>query len=155
MTARKRLSNTADYVTKAWPHEYRAWINMRSRCNTPSSTGYETLYGGRGIRVCPEWEASFQRFLKDVGPRPSPRHSLDRIDGDGHYEPGNCRWATQVEQCRNLRTNHLVEVDGQAIPLAAAVEGTGLAYNTVLYRLKRGWTVEQALTRATRKGVRP
>lgn len=124
--------------------EYRHWINMISRCENPKTPGYEN-YGGRGISVCSRWRQSFVDFLTDVSPRPSPKHSLDRIDVNGNYEPGNVRWATQMTQCRNTRTNRIVTVDGQQITLAEAVERRGLKYNTVLYRLLRGKTVDEAL----------
>lgn len=134
--------------------EYRAWINMRSRCNNPNTPFFDR-YGGRGIKVCPEWEASYETFLRDMGRRPSPQHSLDRIDVNGDYKASNCRWATASEQCRNLTTNRFVEVGGIQMTLAEAAERSGRRYNTVLYRLKRGWSVEQALRLPLQKGVRP
>ena len=82
--------------------EHRTWLSMIKRCETPAATGYSD-YGGRGIKVSPVWRHDFDAFLRDVGPRPSDRHSLDRIDNDGDYEPGNVRWATVVEQNNNRR----------------------------------------------------
>jgi hypothetical protein len=82
--------------------EYRAWWAMIARCTYPSQTNY-TLYGGRGITVCPEWRVSFESFLADVGRAPSPKHTLDRINPDGHYESNNVRWATWTEQRLNQR----------------------------------------------------
>jgi len=134
--------------------EYRAWINMKTRCND-ETTPYYSIWGGRGITVCARWMESFQNFYEDMGKRPSPKHSLDRINVNGNYEPSNCRWATRSTQMRNVRVNHHVEVGGVSMTLADAVEGTGLDYNTVLYRLKRGWPLEHALTAERRKGVRP
>lgn len=134
--------------------EYRAWINMKSRCLTPSSTGFEN-YGGRGIKVCDRWVNSFDAFLGDVGHRPTNGHTLDRIDTDGDYEPGNVRWATRKEQSRNLRVNRLVTIDGVTRTLAEACEMAGMTYNTVLYRLKRGWSLTDALHLPCQQGKRP
>jgi hypothetical protein len=80
---------------------HRVWSTMLARCRNPNSRGWQ-FYGSRGIRVCERW-LSFENFLADMGPRPSPKHSLDRIDNDGNYEPGNVRWATQSEQIGNRR----------------------------------------------------
>jgi ribosome-binding protein aMBF1 (putative translation factor) len=82
--------------------EYVAWIGMRQRCNDPQHRQYHD-YGGRGITVCNRWQNSFLSFYADVGPRPSDKHSLDRIENEGNYEPGNCRWATPAQQAQNTR----------------------------------------------------
>lgn len=82
--------------------EYRAWCGIRQRCFNPANCRYEG-YGGRGITVCDRWNQSFLAFFEDMGPRPSPNHSIDRIDNDGNYEPSNCRWATRSQQQRNKR----------------------------------------------------
>jgi hypothetical protein len=82
--------------------EYRAWIEMRRRCTNPKRENFKH-YGGRGIRVCERWMHSFQAFFADMGRRPSRFHSLDRENVNGHYEPGNCRWATQKTQIANRR----------------------------------------------------
>lgn len=85
--------------------EYRVWTGMIQRCTNPRRKAFPS-YGGRGILVCQRWLNSFESFLADMGPRPS-KTSLDRINNDGNYEPGNCRWATNAEQSRNKRSNKL------------------------------------------------
>jgi hypothetical protein len=82
--------------------EYNCWHGMIGRCTRPSDTSWRK-YGARGIKVCERWRRSFVDFLADMGRKPSPQHSIDRIDPNGHYEPGNCRWATASEQRRNTR----------------------------------------------------
>lgn len=133
---------------------YQVWNQMKFRCLNPNATGYKN-YGGRGIAVCAEWRASFDVFLRDMGPRPSKQHTLDRVDVNKGYEPGNCRWATQKIQCRNTRVNHVVILDGVRMTLAEAVELSPVCYNTALYRLKRGWTVDDAVSLPPQQGVRP
>jgi hypothetical protein len=85
---------------KTGSKEYRAWLAMRERCSCPRYQSYDR-YGGRGIMVCERWQASFEDFFLDVGPAPSPQHSLGRIDNDGNYEPKNVAWQTATEQARN------------------------------------------------------
>ena len=134
--------------------EYRHWINMISRCENPNTPGYEH-YGGRGIKVCDRWRKSVENFYADMGPRPSALHSLDRVNVNGHYEPSNCRWALPKIQRRNTRSNHKVQINGWTMTLAEAAEKSLLPYNTILYRLKRGWSIENALSLPARKGHRP
>ena len=151
---RRPRSTTARQTGETSSREYRAWINMRSRCNNPN-TPYFNRYGGRGISVCPEWDSSYDAFLRDMGRRPSDGHSVDRIDVDKGYSADNCRWATRVQQCRNFENNRIVEVAGRRMTLAEAAEGSGLLYNTVLYRLKRGWSLDDALSLPHRRGIKP
>ena len=80
--------------------EYTIWAGMKDRCYRPRNHKYPR-YGGRGISVCDRWRDSFEAFLADMGRRPSRGHSIDRINNDGNYEPGNCRWATAIEQVHN------------------------------------------------------
>lgn len=82
--------------------EQVAWINMRSRCYN-ENTWYYQYYGARGINVCDRWYYSFENFLKDMGPKPSPKHSLDRINNNGNYQPDNCHWTTWKQQRKNRR----------------------------------------------------
>jgi len=82
--------------------EYRIWVTMKQRCSNKKTRGYKN-YGGRGITVCERWKESYNNFLEDMGRRPTEKHSIDRINNDGNYEPNNCRWATQKEQYENSR----------------------------------------------------
>jgi hypothetical protein len=92
--------------------EYKTWQGVRDRCGNPNATFYKH-YGGRGICVCERWANSFENFLADMGPRPSAKHSIDRINNDGHYEPGNCRWALPVVQHNNTRSNRRYTLAGE------------------------------------------
>ena len=83
--------------------EYETWCGMIRRCENPKNHAFHR-YGGRGISICERWRNDFSAFLADVGPRPSPEHSIDRIDNDRGYEPDNCRWATALVQARNTRS---------------------------------------------------
>jgi hypothetical protein len=128
--------------------EHEVWRGIKERCSDQKSAAFKD-YGGRGITLCERWQ-DFQLFLADMGPRPSADHSIDREDVNGHYEPGNCRWATPTEQSRNRRNNIVVKINGQSMPLSQAVETLGgdkLAYKNVHKRMKyRGMTFDDAMT---------
>lgn len=124
--------------------EYGSWQNMRSRCLNATNPRYAN-YGGRGITICPEWE-SFDAFLRDMGPRPTPEHSLDRHpDNDGPYAPWNCRWATDYEQSNNRSFNHTVEAFGRQQNLSQWALESPVDAGTIRHRILQGWTPEKAI----------
>ena len=125
--------------------EYRSWQAMKSRCYRETDPRFRR-YGARGIRVCRRWLDSFESFLADLGPKPSPAHSIERVDNDGDYEPGNCRWATPQEQGRNTARNRLVEYEGTRLTIAEWAERIGMNRETLRARFKYGWSAERALT---------
>lgn len=118
--------------------EHATWASIIQRCHNPSATQY-CDYGGRGIKICPEWRESFAAFLAHVGPRPSANHSIDRYPNhDGDYEPGNVRWATRSEQQNNRRVNVWMEIDGERKTLAqwTSDERCEVGFGTLRYRVK-------------------
>lgn len=143
----KRHARVVHHMSHA--PENMAWREMRKRCNSPQHARYAD-YGGRGIAVCERWNASFEAFYEDMGPRPSSAHSLERINNDGNYEPENCRWATPREQAWNRRNNRLLTFQGKTLCAAEWSAITGINYNTIYQRLLRGWTDERVLTAPVR-----
>lgn len=133
--------------------EYDAWHGMIQRCHNPNCKDYPR-YGGRGIIVCDRWRRSFADFFADMGPRPSPVHSIDRERVNGNYEPGNCRWATVVVQQRNRRSNVVVNIDGREMTATEAAELFGLPKTAVFQRLADGWSVERTFKTPLRKTKR-
>lgn len=144
--------------------EYRTWLCMKDRCCNPNSTGFKN-YGARGITICERWRSSYVNFVADMGRKPTPKHSIDRINNEGNYEPSNCRWATSKEQANNRRPmrprnpdwvyknsgkyTHAfilsVEVDGKVIPLFEAAKLMGITYHQAHYRLfKKEWRRDNA-----------
>ena len=133
--------------------KFGIWMAMIYRCENPRCPAFAN-YGGRGIRVAPDWRHDFQAFLSYVGPRPSKLHSIDRIDVNGNYEPGNVRWATWTEQMRNTRANRHLTLNGRTLTVAEWGEVTGLGRHVIEHRLRHGWSVEKALTVPKRKLTR-
>ena len=129
----------------SWSPEYKSWVAMISRCTHTTNKQYHR-YGGRGISICQEWMV-FENFLRDMGEKPTPKHTLDRIDNDGNYEPGNCRWATVQEQNRNRSSGVYFECFGERLSLTEWGEKTGIPIETIRSRIhKFGWSVEKALS---------
>ena len=123
---------------------FTVWANMKERCLNPNHNSYHR-YGGRGIQICDRWLESFKNFYDDMGPMPSGM-SLDRIDVDGNYEPGNCRWATSEEQANNRANNRVLEFDGRRQTVAQWAREIGVSKQALRYRILAGWSVEDALT---------
>lgn len=124
---------------------YGSWAKMIARCHNPQTPEYK-WYGARGIVVCDRWRHSFSAFRADVGERPSRAHSIDRIDNDRGYEPGNCRWATRAEQSRNTSRNRFYEWRGERLTLTDWSAKLGISPTTLFGRLREGWTLERAFT---------
>lgn len=116
---------------------YQTWANMIRRCEDPKNKSF-AIYGGRGIRVCRRWRESFETFLADMGDKPSPAHSLERIRTSGDYTPENCTWATKTEQANNRRSNRLLTAAGQTATLAEWARMLGCNRSAIHYRIKRG-----------------
>jgi hypothetical protein len=149
MSAKLRAAHTTHGLVGTAEHV--AWGNMRSRCICSNRNDW-ALYGGRGITCDPTW-ASFEAFLRDMGPKPSPQHSLGRIDNDGPYSPSNCRWESPYEQGANKRNNHRIGFRGKELIGPAWAREVGINPNTLKSRLNQmGWTAEDALSKPTRKG---
>lgn len=116
--------------------EYRVWHNMKTRC-CDSKTEEYPQYGGRGIIVCERWKNSFVEFLKDMGLRPTSKHTIERIDNNGSYSPENCKWATYEEQNRNKRNNHLITYEGKTLCLTEWSEYLSVDRDLIWGRIRR------------------
>lgn len=114
------------------------------RCHNPKNPNFDN-YGGRGIVVCHRWQESAEHFIADMGPRPTPKHTLERIDNSGGYNPGNCRWATRAEQNANTRQNHRLTIDGESLILAEWARRAGVSGNLIRDRLRLGWDSKRAV----------
>jgi hypothetical protein len=124
--------------------EYIVWCALRQRCRNPNHPFFER-YGGRGITVDPRWE-SFSNFFEDMGPRPSSKHSIDRIDNDGPYAPWNCRWATSIEQGRNTSKTRPITCRGETHSVNEWSRRSGRPARTILRRVfQYGWDPEKAI----------
>jgi len=137
--------------------EYSVWCGMKRRCYNSNEDSFQ-YYGKRGIKVCQRYRNSFEDFFNDIGKRPNPRLQIDRIDNEGHYSCGKCaecksnrwkfniRWTTLERQSRNKRNNHLITFNGETKCLTDFAKEVGKSYSVVYARIKRGWTVQNALT---------
>ena len=123
--------------------EYTSWQLMKDRCYNKNNRTF-SYYGGRGVRVCDQWVGDFLAFISDMGNKPDPSYSIDRIDGDGDYTPDNCKWSSKTDQVRNRRNTKLVEYNGETKPLAEWCEILKLDYAKTNKRLWRNWSAERA-----------
>lgn len=123
----------------------RTWDSMKNRCLNKNNKSYHN-YGGREITVCDRWLNSFSNFVEDMGPKPTNLHSIDRIDNDGNYEPKNCRWATPKEQANNMRVNVCYTYNGETKTEVEWSRSLGGCRGLIYDRIKRGWSVERAVT---------
>ena len=128
-----------------WP-EYGVWAGMIRRCFNPNDQAYKD-YGGRGITVAPEWtgRGGFKKFIEHVGRRPSKKHTLDRLNNDGNYQPGNVEWRTRKQNARNRRNRLVIEAYGQRMLLIEWADELGFPYNVLRNRLNAGWTPEEVV----------
>lgn len=126
-------------LRKNFRSEYISWCAMKQRCTRSK------FYRGR-VTVCPRWVDSFYNFLQDMGPKPSKKHTVGRIDNNGDYTPRNCRWETIREQQRNRRSTKLVRFNGKMVAFAKLCDQHSMPYHLVFHRISRcGWTVENAV----------
>lgn len=131
--------------------EYSVWKGIRRRCHDPESAAWPD-YGGRGISVCARWRNSFATFLRDMGRRPSRRHTIDRIDNNGDYEPGNCRWTTMNQQNQNSRHCNYITYNGVRKTLTKWARHLGFKRAALSNRIVvRGWSVRRAFTTPMRR----
>lgn len=133
---------------------YSTFLSMHARCENKNKSGY-VHYGGRGIMVCSRWSgcAGFDNFRHDMGDKPTPKHTLERIDNNKGYSKENCRWATRLEQSQNRRANRFIEYNGVTKTLTGWACVAGVHASTLSYRLKNGWELDRAIGSAAAMGV--
>lgn len=150
-TARRKTKHGGTKNRHQTP-EFRCWVGMRQRCYNQNCTGFK-YWGGKGVAICARWNGidGFANFLADMGPKPTASHSIDRINSDGNYEPGNCRWATRKEQNRNTRQNRRITYAGKTQCLKDWAIELGMTFSALQHRLNdRGWSVHRAFTTPVR-----
>ena len=127
---------------------YRIWQSMKNRCFLQNHPTYKD-YGARGITVCERW-LKFENFFADMG-HPPEDHSIERLDNDGNYEPGNCVWATRAIQARNRRSNHIIEVNGLSLTIVDWAARIGASPSAIHDRIRRGWDMKRVVTEPVRR----
>lgn len=142
----RRIHGQASRRTGETP-EYKTWMNMLARCSDSEGLKKRKEYKnyiGRGITVCDRWKSSFQNFFDDMGRKPSSKHSIDRINNDGNYEPSNCRWATSVQQGNNRRFNKLIKINDQVKTLEEWSRDFNIKSSVARKRIESGWPIKEA-----------
>lgn len=129
--------------------EYVIWCSIKARCYNTAHPHY-LHYGGSGITMCDEWQDDFSAFYRDMGPRPSPEHSIDRRENDKGYDKDNCHWTDDIAQANNRSNNIRYTFDGETKTLAEWCLELNLNYHTVYSRLQQGWDFEKAITKPIR-----
>lgn len=143
---RKRISEARTTHGKRYTRKYMFWSSMKARCNPDPNQQNYGLYAGRGISMCQRWMESFDNFDADMPDPPNDALSIDRIDNNGNYEPGNCRWATKMEQANNRRTNVLITFNGKTQTISQWSRELPLDKTTIRKRLLKGWPIEKVLS---------
>jgi len=128
--------------------EYRVWHGMKRRCYETGRRDYK-YYGGRGITVCERWRSSFVNFFTDMGPKPFPEATIERVDNDGNYEKSNCKWATQEEQKQNTRNVRKLTYNGETLSIGEWAKKLGIDRSTLRLRLDKGWPLDEVFSRET------
>lgn len=123
---------------------YNTWLSMKKRCSNPADSSYPH-YGGRGIKVCDRW-LNFENFYRDMHPKPSPSHQINRINNNGNYEPSNVNWVTPAENSNNRRSSVILSWQGKTLTLAEWAIEVNLPYSALKQRYKKGWSIEKMLT---------
>jgi len=131
--------------------EYKAWSEAKQRCHNPNNDKFE-WYGARGISVCDEWRDDFMAFYAHIGPKPSGRHQIDRIDNDKNYEPGNVRWATGKSNMMNRRNTVYCVYLGERMLLERYAEIAGIPYATAWARMKKHPHLLEGLPEKSKSG---
>lgn len=144
---RSKDANTSHNMSRT--KIYKVWASMVSRCSNPDDHAFEH-YGARGINVCDQWKASFARFLEDMGQRPTDGHSIERVNNDLGYGPGNCVWIKQERQAQNTRKVRRFSFRGSVMTLRQISEHYGMPLASLNRRLEAGWTIERAVMQPLR-----
>lgn len=138
----KRTGQFAEKHGKSRSSEYLSWVSMRQRCLRPDSKHQKY----KEVKICDRWIDSFANFYKDMGDKPTTKHTIERIDNLKGYEPSNCRWATRKEQNRNYSQNRSLTFNGETMCVTEWAEKFGIDRHRIYQRLNKGWSIEKSLT---------